>query len=525
MVEEQVKLAMGSIVQERYRVVKLLGAGGMSTVYLVDDLKLPGKRWAMKAMVLTPHHPHHFAVEMDMLVQLDHPHLPSIVDYYPPDETGTSYVIMDYIQGQTLQQWFEQQQHRLSVRQVLKISLQICDLLCYLHTFKPQPIIYRDLKPTNLLIDAGEHVYLIDFGIARQYKIGQQADTISMGTIGFAAPEQFADEQTDERTDLYSLGALMYYLLSGGKMYYLTEQPLSHDAADVPESLEQVIAKLLQPLPQDRYRQAQEVKQQLADIYGRQLSKSDEPMKVKRAKLAIGKTIVVGSVSAGAGATFIAMALARVLNTLRLDHAVLEFPTIMPALYSLLRGDVTAPKHYLFLEEQWAATPARTAVLWKSDYTSWYPLHPHHERHALDVEYYAMRALYALRDVIKIVDIGTSWFASHVGKLCLDADEIIVIVDGQLPQLNTMDAQKLFTHFGELKDQGVAVHMIANRHVEPWSKKIWARYLPWRPLCTVPNVPYEMFVQAQLKGVFIQDWPDVLQQLQKHLQPLLRRMI
>ena len=256
-----------TILFNRYEIQDILGKGGMGTVYLVKDIRLKGKFWAIKEVHMSPDSYQEFVDEAEMLVALEHANMPKIADYYPPNEKGQTYLVMDYIKGKTLSEIFEESGHSLSSRRVIKYAIQLCNLLDYLHNYKPTPIIYRDLKPSNVMIDENDNVQLIDFGIARKYKEGKQADTVAMGTAGFAAPEQFDDDlQTDNRTDLFSLGATIYYLLSGGKFVYSTQQPLEAINKDVPKGLSQIVQKLISFEPKDRYQNAKSLKNDLIKL-------------------------------------------------------------------------------------------------------------------------------------------------------------------------------------------------------------------------------------------------------------------
>lgn len=261
------RLYAGDILGSRYRIVSTVGRGGMGTVYLAEDLKLKGKRWAVKETLQQVQDYQRFVDEAEMLIRLHHAHLPGIVDYFPPDDEGFSYLVMDYIAGETLAERFSRTGGQVEVAAAVNYALQLCDLFHYLHDELPVPMIYRDLKPSNIMIDGQEQVRLIDFGIARHFKSGGQADTVQIGTVGFAAPEQFQQLQTDRRTDLYSLGAVLYYLLSGGKYPYSSGVPLARLNEEVPHSLSVIIEKLLEHDPDRRYPNAREVREALSGVY------------------------------------------------------------------------------------------------------------------------------------------------------------------------------------------------------------------------------------------------------------------
>ena len=181
-------------------------------------------------------------VETDLLKRLNHPNLPSIVDVIDSEENFL--IVMDYIEGITLDRML-QEHGEASQRDVVYWAMQLCDVLEYLHS-RPNPIIYRDMKPSNIMLKSDGDVVLIDFGTAREYKEKNVADTTCLGTQGYAAPEQFGGMgQTDARTDIYCLGATMYHLLTGHnpsqppyEMY-----PITHWKPELSSGLEKIVQK------------------------------------------------------------------------------------------------------------------------------------------------------------------------------------------------------------------------------------------------------------------------------------------
>lgn len=210
---------MGYVVGERYRILKLQGKGGMGAVYKAQDIRLGDVLRAVKEMSQNELQGQelqeaikNFEQEANILAGLRHPNLPSIHDHV--SEQGRHYLVMDFIDGITLEERLTARGGSLPVEEVLAIAMQLCDVLHYLHSRKP-PIIFRDLKPTNIMLTADSTLFLIDFGIARIFKSGKTKDTTIMGTPGFAAPEQGGVAQTTSRADIYALGANMHLMLSG----------------------------------------------------------------------------------------------------------------------------------------------------------------------------------------------------------------------------------------------------------------------------------------------------------------------
>jgi len=226
-------LAPGTVLQGRYRIVRTLGVGGMGAVYLAQDMRLANRPVAVKEMIPDPtaspaeqaQAQQRFQQEASMLASLDHPNLPRVSDYFT--EGGNHYLVMDYIDGDTLEDIANRTPGFFPESQVLNWATQLCDVLTYLHSRQP-PVIFRDLKPGNIMVDRSGTVKLIDFGIARLFKPGKPTDTVVFGTAGYAPPEQYGRGQTDARSDIYALGATLHHLLT------------KHDPAQTPFSLPSV---------------------------------------------------------------------------------------------------------------------------------------------------------------------------------------------------------------------------------------------------------------------------------------------
>ncbi|MGR9108075.1 MAG: protein kinase domain-containing protein [Gammaproteobacteria bacterium] len=199
----------GDIVNDRYRVVKLLGRGGFAATYLVDDLRLDGKRWALKEVP----EPLFDGYETNLLSHLDHPSIPDITDQFKKDDL--IYLVLKFGGSRTLESERKAVGGRIPVATLIPWMQQLCDVLDYLHSQTP-PIIHRDLKPSNVLLDENNRIMLIDFGIAKQGGSDQQTRTLARAvTHGFSPPEQVGGTGTDPRSDIYALAASFYALLTG----------------------------------------------------------------------------------------------------------------------------------------------------------------------------------------------------------------------------------------------------------------------------------------------------------------------
>ena len=214
-------LAPQSTLGGRYVILRRVGGGGMGAVYHAADNRIPGKTWAIKEMsdaaITNPLEKEQalvaFRQEAMLLAHLDHPNLPNVTDHFT--EGGKQYLVMDFVEGETLTERLEREGGGpLPVDDVLHWSRQLCDVLAYLHSQSP-PIIFRDLKPGNVMVTPDGTVKLIDFGIARLFKPGKRTDTAFFGTAGYAPKEQYGKGQTDARSDVYALGATLHHLLTG----------------------------------------------------------------------------------------------------------------------------------------------------------------------------------------------------------------------------------------------------------------------------------------------------------------------
>ena len=256
-------LEVGSLLDGKYKILNEIGHGGMSVVYLALNERA-NKTWAVKEVrkdggndsaVVSQN----LVAETEMLKKLDHPNLPSIIDVIDKDDSFI--IVMDYIEGNSLQDLIDTDgpQHP---EKVIEWAKQLCDVLGYLHSRRP-PIIYRDMKPANVMLRPTGDVTLIDFGTAREYKYANQADTTYLGTRGYAAPEQFGGRgQTDARTDIYTLGATMYHLITGYSPADTNFEvlPIGKFVPQLKGSgLEKIITKCCQNDPAKRYQDCAEL--------------------------------------------------------------------------------------------------------------------------------------------------------------------------------------------------------------------------------------------------------------------------
>ena len=253
----------GEIIDGKYEILAEIGRGGMSVVYLARNKNL-NQQWAIKEVFRNARDQNHEEVvqsaiaEATMMKNLDHPLLPRIVDII--ENSDTIYIIMDLIEGRTLQAVVEETGAQLQ-ETVIDWGIHLCGVLSYPHSRK-LPIIYRDMKPENIMLKPDGTIKLIDFGIAREYKEKSVTDTTALGTRGYAAPEQWGNRgQTDARTDIYGLGATLYHLVTGKSPAVPPYEikPIRMWNPQLSSGLEKIILKCTQLDPDKRYQTSAEL--------------------------------------------------------------------------------------------------------------------------------------------------------------------------------------------------------------------------------------------------------------------------
>ncbi|GEM_PF-999073 len=272
------ELYPGEVLEGKYRVQRLLGEGGMNRVYLVEDLA-GTQKWALKLTRGLEEQQasqqdlyNKFLKEVAILTTLKHPSLPRIEDYFP---LGSQYCIVEeYIEGEPLDEYVK---HNLpSENEVLGWGVTICDVLQLLHK---NDIIFRDLKPGNLILTKTGTIKMIDFGIARYYKHGKAVDTELLGTPGYAAPETYGRAQSDARSDIYSLGATLHHLLSGvdpqDKPFHFEQ--LSKLRPGISLTVDSIIMRMLETKPDGRYANVAEVRKMIEGVRGIRTAAASSP--------------------------------------------------------------------------------------------------------------------------------------------------------------------------------------------------------------------------------------------------------
>lgn len=283
-------LPIGTILDGKFRIIQVLGEGGMGTVYKVEQVGKPGYFRAVKELLISstmPEEERKFAIErfdkeIDLLFSLKHPRIPSLILSF--QERGNYYFVMEFVPGRTLEKILEDAKGPLDEQQVIRWMMQVCEALSYIHSRTP-PIILRDLKPGNIIVTPDGNIQLIDFGIARKFDPNKRTNTENLGTISYASPEHLGSitapgqrrspqnpgrlVQTDARSDIYSLGATMYHLLTNREPDPIQTPPTGSILAKNPRlrtihignrvicPVEQVIIKAMQQDPAQRFQSAE----------------------------------------------------------------------------------------------------------------------------------------------------------------------------------------------------------------------------------------------------------------------------
>ncbi|MBR3818504.1 MAG: serine/threonine protein kinase [Clostridia bacterium] len=256
-------LEIGSVLDGKYKILSEIGHGGMSVVYMALNEKA-NKTWAVKEIRKDGKMDFNIVrqglvAEIETLKKLNHPNLPSIVDVI--EDQDSFIIVMDYIEGNSLDKALLE--HGAQPQDnVIEWAMQLCDVLGYLHSCNP-PIIYRDMKPANIMLKPDGNIALIDFGTAKTYEI-DLGETTGIGTIGYAAPEQFIGSglgRTDARTDIYCLGITLYHLLTGIDpcKNVIADKSIRAVNPTLSQGLDEIIIKCTQPDPKDRYQSCDEL--------------------------------------------------------------------------------------------------------------------------------------------------------------------------------------------------------------------------------------------------------------------------
>ncbi len=251
-------MKIGEVINGKYRIERLLGKGGTGSVYLCTNIEL-GNKWAVKHIPKDRINAKTMS-EVEILKRLYHLSLPRIADVFH-NEQGL-YIVESNIEGTALDRLLKRY-GSFGLDKVIDWFLELCDILGYLHSARPKPIIYRDLKPSNIIFTQNSRLVLIDFGISQEFCEYQSKDTFLAGTSAYAAPEQLIKGgKTDQRTDIYNLGATMYQLLYD-RLPKVRNDVVGLRKDKMAARVNGIIARCMEDNPEDRYQRVEDIEQEL----------------------------------------------------------------------------------------------------------------------------------------------------------------------------------------------------------------------------------------------------------------------
>lgn len=268
-------LPHGHVLKDRYKILSTLGRGSFSSVYLADDSNWKGNLVAIKQIRTDGFSEQeyielnrHFIQEAAFLMTLKHPGLPRVIEFFA--EEACYYLALQWIAGKNLDE-VVRERGRIEETEVLEWGIQLADVLQYLHTRDPYPVLLGDLKPSNVILQYDGKVTVVDFGVARHLYPDQKKGEFTLVSPGFSAPEQYRYSiHADQRADLYSLAATLYWCLTGANMlrYRFDLPPLRRLRPDANRKLEEVLARCLQVRAELRHGSAWQLGQELKDLLG-----------------------------------------------------------------------------------------------------------------------------------------------------------------------------------------------------------------------------------------------------------------
>jgi serine/threonine protein kinase len=536
------KECIGEVLHGRYLVLAPIGSGGMGEVYLAKDLRLEGKLWAIKESKLDINY-QQFMEEAKILASLEHPFLPKIVDYFPPTDNGYSYLVMDYIKGETLAEIYEQNNRMIPFSSVMKYMLQITELLHYLHR-QPSPIVYRDLKPSNVMIDEKDNVRIIDFGIARNYKVGKAQDTVPLGTVGFAAPEQFQHTQTDHRADIYSLGAMVYYLLNKGEFFKGSLQEIEGISTHVASNFLPVLEKMLKQEPQNRFQSALELKKALefVDILSINRARQLEPTidleyenrqtstletqkelptshTSRTPAIHLNHLVAITSLSEGAGSSFLTHALATALIDIKQQPTIIEQPSNYPYFFESIRVEEKNRTFIDFFTEMSNGKSVRIQQENIVDQIHW--LVPKRKKDYDWSLHSLLELIYASHSSITLLDMGFEQL--FWDELLNKVKSILVVVDALPGQINRH--QERLLELQRLKRDGYPIEFVVNHIPENCDRASLKGALYFEPLAWIPQVDQSAVYEASSLGVSPYQLKGIKERLEKELTTILHELL
>lgn len=271
---------IGSILKKSYKITKLIGKGGQCHVYLAIDLK-KGDEVVIKELIRTSpdkliqkQNVDMFKKEYELLHRFDHRGLPRAYEYF--QEKDRHFLVVEYARGTNLKKFLHHLDRAFTEKEVISFGIQLAEVLLYLVNIKPHPVLIRDIKPANIMVSEKGDLKLIDFTIAREFDTAKEGDTVRIGSIGYAPPEQYKGN-SDCRSDIYALGVTLYELLTkedpSTKPFMF--EPVRHINLEVSAEMETILNKALELNPELRYQRPEEILKDLSGLSKRNLKTPD----------------------------------------------------------------------------------------------------------------------------------------------------------------------------------------------------------------------------------------------------------
>lgn len=520
-------LALGTVIQERYSVAEYVAEGGMGQLYKVRDLRLEGMIRAMKVLKPELLEQTRFSTEREseakLLTLLQHQGLPMIYDHFHANEQFNEIIVMEWIEGQQLEQFCIEQKSPLCYELILSMSIELIEAIQYLHEQSPA-IIHRDIKPTNIMICRNGHIKLIDFGISKRHRTNRMQPTVALGTPGFAAPEQMKGIPTDERSDLYSFGCILYFLCTKGKQLanqydlqqieYIVKRELAH----IPIALRHLILHCLQPDPQYRIVQASQVKTQLLQLTSQHSSLHDTySVKQPLYNAYRSKSIAIFSLHPQAGATTIAMLLAQ-HYALHERVKLIEFCGPSACLESIPIVQKRLAESNLATKE---IDPYYKEVT--IDLIEHHMFHSSMDTNSSDATDSFIRRISKDSSAdVQVIDFSSGWSAELVEQIREQLSYVVLVCDPSIIVSNERNFRNIQRLLAILEKYNISYTWINNKDCHFSGRKAWnllnnGREVYSIAMLSTENVYSEMWSRHWLSGK-----TKVLKKLKNKLMPLIK---
>ncbi|MCT4544972.1 MAG: serine/threonine protein kinase [Vallitalea sp.] len=501
---------VGKVFFGKYLIIREIGKGGMSSIFLAENIRL-GNQWAIKRIEKN-NSKINLLAEPRILKDLNHPLIPQIIDI--EEDEQYLYIIEEYVKGINLKD-YKNNNKQIKETDIINIALQICDVLEYLHSRKPYPIIYRDIKPSNIILTEGNRIKLIDFGISRKYKNDSNADTVLLGTRGYAAPEQYGSGQSDVRTDIYSFGVTLYFLITGNNLNTIHKDIIIGRYSD---TLKNIIERCTRIQPNERYQSITHIKEELI-----QLKQEKEKKTYKVYSGVKQKTIGVLSLTKRAGSTFFATNLATAIADKDFLVSLIELPFNEAYIYDLIGISNYIDLDYYSIineiNEDNHVDRDKIALInnimylvkdaTKQEIDNW------DDNKTIKLIYSAKESL------ISIVDIGYNY--DEIENIITEFDLIYAIYNAMPPDI--MANYNLFKKIQELNKRNNKIRFVLNNDNIGINKNVLTNYLGIKPDVVIPNFPSELVYKTAYKKKFPYSEPIIKKILDENFKSIYKELL